>query len=94
MDRVIEQVREIATKHGVDKLIVFGSRARGDHSPRSDYDIAVFDKMMSPLDKAYFRSEVDEIATLKKIDIVFVQESDADELMKSILREGVVVYEQ
>ena len=94
MDRVIEDLKEIAMNYRVNKIILFGSRARGDHSLVSDYDFAVFEKHLSTLDKARFCTDVDEIETLKKIDIVFVQENTTDELMKRFKRDGVIVYEQ
>jgi uncharacterized protein len=93
MDSVIEQIREIAIKYKINKLVLFGSRARGDHSPVSDYDIAIYAKNLSVLDRANFRADIDEIETLKKIDIVFVFDSATDELMKNIKRDGVILYE-
>jgi uncharacterized protein len=93
MDSVIEQIREIAMKYKIDKLVLFGSRARGDHSPVSDYDIAIYAKNLSVLDRANFRADIDEIETLKKIDIVFVYDSATDDLMKNIKRDGVILYE-
>jgi len=48
---------------------------------------------LSALDKACLRADVDEIETLKKIDIVFVQENSTDELMESIKRDGLIIYE-
>ena len=94
MDSVTKQIREIATKYKIDKLVLFGSRARGDYSPVSDYDITVFGKHLSSLDKASFWADVDEIGTLKKIDIVFVDDSGTDELLENIRRDGVILYEQ
>jgi uncharacterized protein len=93
MDSVIEQIREIAIKYKIDKLVLFGSRARGDHSPVSDYDIAIYAKNLSVLDRANFRADIDEIETLKKIDIAFVYDSATDDLMKNIKRDGVILYE-
>ena len=63
------------------------------YSSVSDYDIAIFENHLSALDKACLRADVDEIETLKKIDIVFVHENSTDELMESIKREGVIIYE-
>lgn len=93
MDTVLEQMKAIALKYKVDKLVLFGSRARGDHSPVSDYDIAVFERNLSAWDKASFCADVDEIETLKKIDIVFIYDSATDDLLKNITREGVIFYE-
>ncbi|HVJ50275.1 nucleotidyltransferase domain-containing protein [Desulfitobacterium sp.] len=93
MDKVTEQVREIAMKYKIDKLILFGSRARGDHSPVSDYDIAVFERHLTTLDKANFCADVDEIETLRKFDIVFVHDSVTDDLMENIKKDGIVLYE-
>lgn len=93
MDSVLEQIKEISLQYKVDKIVLFGSRARGDHSSVSDYDIAIFENHLSALDKARLRDDVDEIETLKKIDIIFVQENFTDELMESIKRDGVIIYE-
>ena len=35
MDKTIEQVKQLAHRYGVPKLVLFGSRARGDHHARS-----------------------------------------------------------
>jgi uncharacterized protein len=94
VDEVLNQIIEIAKKYNVEKVILFGSRARGDNSHVSDYDIAVFKEVLTAIDKACFSSDVEEIETLKKIDIVFVNESLSDKLMKNIRREGVLIYEQ
>ena len=37
---VIESIRTLAKRNGVCKVILFGSRARGDNSARSDIDLA------------------------------------------------------
>lgn len=94
MDKVLKRIKEISLQYKVDKVVLFGSRARGDHSTVSDYDIAIFDNHLSALDKAHLCDDVDEIETLKKIDIIFVQENVTDELMESIKRDGVILYEQ
>ena len=39
--RVTKDVSLFAVKHGIRKVILFGSRARGNHTERSDVDIAV-----------------------------------------------------
>lgn len=94
MDKVIEQIKVIARKYKIKKILLFGSRARGDNSSISDYDIAVFGDGLSEVDKARFCDNVEEIKTLKKIDVVFVNQNVADAFVKNIMREGVIIYEQ
>ncbi len=38
---VIEEIRDFARKYNVKKVILFGSRARGDFREKSDIDLAV-----------------------------------------------------
>ena len=39
--KVIEEIRTFARKYNIDKVILFGSRARGDYRRTSDIDLAV-----------------------------------------------------
>jgi predicted nucleotidyltransferase len=44
-DPVLRQFRDaLYQRYGgqIERVILFGSRARGDHQPDSDYDVAVF----------------------------------------------------
>lgn len=92
-DDVLQEVRKIAIKYKVGKVILFGSRARSDHSSVSDYDIAIFAESLSAFDKACFCADVEEIKTLKKIDIVFMDTIINDRLVENIVKDGVVIYE-
>lgn len=38
---VVEEIQEIARKNGINTVLLFGSRARGDYKERSDIDLAV-----------------------------------------------------
>lgn len=93
-DPVLQKIREISIKYKVQKVILFGSRARGDHSPVSDYDIAITGRELSEFDKACLCADIEDIDTLKKIDMLFVDTGIKDELMENIARDGVILYEQ
>ena len=39
-ERVLKDISAFAKKYSINKVILFGSRARGDNTARSDIDIA------------------------------------------------------
>jgi len=93
-DNLIEVIRVIANDFNIEKVILYGSRARGDHAPTSDYDIAIISNNLTPLDKALIYDRIDDIETLKKIDLVFLEGSESDSFHKNIIEEGKVIYEK
>lgn len=42
MDQIYRQLGELVRRYGARKLVLFGSRARGDFHERSDIDLAVY----------------------------------------------------
>lgn len=88
---VLDKLYYIGNKYNIKKIILFGSRARGDNRNNSDIDIAVY--LKSEKDKGAIYDEINDIETLYKIDIVFVNKSTDIELLKNIDRDGVILYE-
>lgn len=88
--KVIEEIRTFAKKYNIDKVILFGSRARGDYRRTSDIDLAVVGG-----DFARFALDVDEeTSTLLEYDIVDMSREMQDELRQSIMQEGKILYEK
>ena len=88
--KVIEEIRTFARKYNIDKVILFGSRARGDYRRTSDIDLAVVGG-----DFARFALDVDEeTSTLLEYDIVDLDEPMQPELLESIQKEGKIIYEK
>ena len=52
-----EMVRQFRKYPEVERVLLFGSRARGDHSERSDYDVAIYGELSSE-DKVKLRYAV------------------------------------
>ena len=70
---------------------MFGSRARGDNSDKSDVDIAVY----GCSDFVNFKLDVEEkVWTLLTFDIVNMDNEISEELAGEIRRDGVVIYEK
>jgi len=87
---VIEEIRNLAQKYDIEKVILFGSRARGDYKERSDIDLAFCGGSSS-----HFILDVDETtSTLLEFDIVDLDKPVRKELLESIKREGVVLYQK
>ena len=87
---VLDELISIAERYHIEKLILFGSRARGDFRRTSDIDLAV-----SGGDFTRFALDVEEeTSTLLKYDFVDLDRSIQEELLKSIEKEGVVIYEK
>ena len=87
-DRALEDIIALAKKNGIKKVILFGSRARGTHSERSDIDLAVVGG-----DAMNFYYDLEEKAwTLLKFDVVNLDKDVSEKLQKEIERDGVVIY--
>lgn len=87
---VIQEIRDLAQKYGINQVILFGSRARGDYKRVSDIDLAV-----SGGDFVRFALDVDEeTSTLLMYDFVNLDGTVQEELRDSIQKEGKVLYEK
>ena len=90
MDKVLNEISRIALDYDINKVVLFGSRARGDNTPKSDYDIAVFAHNMDISEQTNFLEEIDNIRTLNKIDVIFIKKRHIDtELYQNIMNDGV-----
>jgi predicted nucleotidyltransferase len=79
----------------VEAIYLYGSRARGDHSPRSDIDLAVLCPSASQKDWLKVLEIIEESDTLLQIDCVRLDElRDEDRLKERILRQGKSLYQK
>ncbi len=89
-ERVVKDISSFSRKNGVRRVILFGSRARGTHTERSDVDIAVsggdFD--------AFYWDIKEHVHSLLTFDIVDLNAGISDELKAEIERDGVMIYEE
>lgn len=90
-DKIIEDLKKLALKYDIAKIVLFGSRARGDNGDKSDVDIAVY----GCSDFVNFKLDVEEkVWTLLTFDIVNMDENISEELAGEIRRDGVAIYEK
>lgn len=89
-DIAFEEIRMLAKRHQLDRVVLFGSRARGDYLRNSDIDLAV-----SGGDVISFALDMEEeTSTLLTYDVVDIGKRIDDGQRESIEREGKTIYEK
>ena len=89
-DRVLRELSYFAQKHSINRIVLFGSRARGTNTERSNIDIAVYG---GDFDSFYWDVK-EKVNSLLMFDIVQADSSVSNELKKEIQKDGVVIYEK
>lgn len=92
VEKIYAQIAELGFKYQADKIVLFGSRARGDNRERSDIDIAVFG--LSDVLRADFLEDIDQLPTLLEFDVVQIKEDTNLQLLTNIEKDGVTLYDR
>lgn len=89
-DRVLRDITSFAKNNNIEKIILFGSRAKGNHTERSDIDIAVsggdFD--------GFYWDVKEKTYSLLTFDVINLDSGVSDDLKSEIDKDGVVIYEK
>ena len=88
--RVLNEIRRFAVRNDIRKVVLFGSRARGDHSERSDIDIAIYGGRFD----GFYWNIMEDAHTLLSFDVVDMDSGVSGELQKEIERDGITIYEK
>ena len=89
-ERVLKDISAFAKKYSINKVILFGSRARGDNTERSDIDIAVYG---GDFDSFYWDIK-EKVHSLLSFDVVEADKPISEELKQEIEKDGVIIYEK
>lgn len=94
-DSVILYVEKLAKQfESVEKIVLFGSRAKKINHKTSDYDFCVWWNESKNESYGLFCEKVrDGSPTINSIDIVRF-DLVGEDLRKSVMTEGIVIYEQ
>ena len=91
-NNVIRFLKSLGARHDAAKIVLFGSRARGDARDTSDYDIVFFGITDKNVRAEILYSCEWEAPTLCSLDVLFGEDTCAD-LLRNIDKEGVTIYE-
>ena len=87
MEQLYTQLAALARRYGARRLVLFGSRARGDNRHNSDIDLAVYG--MPKDNQAQFWMECEDLPTLLKLDISFIHDGMNPLFLQNIEKDGV-----
>lgn len=88
-------IEKIAALHFVEKIFLYGSRARGDNHEKSDIDLAIYCPGANLSDWILVLDIVEDTDTLLKIDCVRLDNlKETNPLKQSILNDKVLLYQK
>jgi type I restriction enzyme S subunit len=81
---------DILSAHpGVERIVLFGSRAMGTFTIASDVDIALFGGTLTLEDQAKLTEKLDELPFPQRVDLVLADRVESPELLEHIRKHGV-----
>ena len=85
-------IAPIAEKYGVERVYLFGSRARGDYSDESDYDLSIDQGSLVRLrDYLNFIDELESVLKCK-VDVVCRDDVGKSGFYQSMVSSEVLIY--
>jgi predicted nucleotidyltransferase len=95
-DPILNQIIVIAEeKIQPKRILLFGSRARGTHTSRSDYDLAFDVPGIDHIRWVNFLDVLEEcVPTLNSFDCIRLSDPIEQELLRKVEQEGILIYEK
>lgn len=91
-EEIKKKIISILVKYGVKKILIFGSYARNEATPKSDLDLIVeFPDWTSLLDHVGIEIELSETLNMK-IDLLS-RNGISPYIKDQVLKEAIVIYE-
>lgn len=89
---VVNHIQDIASSFpDIEKILLFGSRIRGDHRQTSDIDLAVYTS--SDLSEFIYALET-KVPTLLKFDVTAMNQVEDAFFKANAEKEGQIIYER
>ena len=89
---VLNEIIEISKKYSkINKVILFGSRTRGDNGDRSDIDLAIYcEKSISD----FIEDIENNTTTLLEFDFSDMKSVNDELFIEQVNKEGIIIYEK
>jgi len=91
---ILDELRVVFSRFSaIDRVLIYGSRARGDFRPGSDIDLLVLAPTMASLEFAQLWMALDDLPIIFRLDVSLCQEVNNPKLMRNMLADGVTLYQ-
>jgi len=92
-ENVIRQINSVFEKHAaIEKVILYGSRAKGNFKPASDIDLTIISRATDLSFLFAIENEIDDLLLPYKVDLSIYSMLDNENLKEHIHRIGVDFY--
>ena len=93
-DTVIKELQDVFRRHtNIKKVIIFGSRSKGNYRAGSDIDLAVIGNDIDYNQLLSIHCEIDDLELLYSVDLLDYQKKKGTPIGDHIDRVGQVFYE-
>lgn len=93
-DTVIKELHDVFRRHAnIEKVLIFGSRSKGNYRAGSDIDLALIGKNIDYRQLLDISMEIDDLELLYSIDLLDYQTKVGTPIGDHIDRVGQVFYE-
>lgn len=94
-EKTINEIQTVFARYpAVEKVMIYGSRAKGNYKNGSDIDLTLIGEKISDADFIHIRSDLDDMLTPYTFDLSLFQQIDHAELIEHIRHVGCVFYEK
>lgn len=92
-EETITQIQDVFRLHPeVDKVLIYGSRAKGNYRPGSDIDLTMFGEQLNLQLSNLISNEIDDLLLPYTIDLSIYHQIDNQDLLEHIERVGQVFF--
>jgi predicted nucleotidyltransferase len=89
----IQKINSVFKSHPlIEKVVLYGSRAKGNYKPGSDIDLTISAPEMTLSELLKIENEIDDLLLPNKVDLSLIHKIDNQNLIDHIQRVGVVFY--
>lgn len=94
-ESVLERILDVFSRHPkIEKVLLYGSRAKGNYRNGSDIDLTLVGKDISLEDINKLHLELDELYLPYSFDLSIFDKLENRDLIDHINRIGIIIYER